>query len=204
HEIAAAEAPGDYLVSYVVLAVSFGLESVSLVKGLKQTFGTARQMKVSVWTFLRHTPDTSVKAVVFEDCAALIGLILAAAGLGLTELSGSPVFDGVASIVIGVLLIVVAIVLALNNMSLLIGQSVPRRMREGIVAELLSVPTIDKVRELYTDHLGPEKIIVAATIDFADSASGAEIEAASQEAERRLRERYSKITYLFLDPTPDP
>lgn len=204
HEITSDEAPGDFLVSYLVLAVSFGLESVSLAKGLKQALGEARRYRVSVWSFLRHTPDTTVKAVVLEDCAALAGLVIAAAGLGLTELTGSAVYDGVASIVIGLLLLVVAGVLALANVSLLIGQSVPPSVRDGIRAVLLDEPSIEQVRQLYTLHLGPEQIFVAAKVDFADSASGRSIEEDSDAAERRLRERFPSVAFVFLDPTPDP
>ncbi|ADD43827.1 cation diffusion facilitator family transporter [Stackebrandtia nassauensis] len=204
NEITADEPPGDYLVSYIVLAISFGLESVSLAKGLKQTLSESRRLKVSPWTFLKLTPDTSVKAVVLEDIAALAGLVIAGAGLGLTELTGSPVYDGVASMVIGVLLLVVAVVLAAANKSLLIGQSVPPRMRDLITEELLAVPTIKHVRELYTIHLGPSQIFVAAKVDFADTASGASIEDDSDSAERRLRQRFPQISFVFLDPTPDP
>lgn len=204
HEIVSGEAPGDFLVSYIVLAVSFGLESVSLAKGLKQTFGEARRLKISAWTFLRHTPDTTVKAVVLEDFAALAGLVLAAAGLGLTEVTGSAVYDGIASIVIGVLLLLVAAALALANMSLLIGQSVPPGYRDAVRLVLLATPSIEQVRQLYTLHLGPDKIFIAAKVDFADTATGAAIEAASDDAERRLRERFPQVAFVFLDPTPDP
>lgn len=204
HEIVSGESPGDFLISYVVLAVSFALESVSLARGLRQTFGDARRSKVTVWQFLRHTPDTTVKAVVLEDCAALAGLVLAAAGLGLTEATGSAVYDGVASVLIGVLLLVVAAVLAAANVSFLIGQSIPAGYRDAIQRVLATTPEIAQVRQLYTLHLGPEQIFVAAKIDFVDSATGADIEAASDLAERRLRERFPQVAFVFLDPTPDP
>ncbi|HZE39877.1 MAG TPA: cation diffusion facilitator family transporter [Stackebrandtia sp.] len=202
-EITARKPPGDYLVSYVVLVVSFGLETISLIKGLRQTNGAAKRLDVKWWTYLRLTPDTSVKAVVLEDLAALTGLVLAGAGLVLTELTGDPLYDGAASILIGVLLITVAVTLAINNKSLLIGQSVPLRLQNLIIDELSKVETIDRVRQLYTIHLGPDQIFVAAKVDFTDSALGAAIEADSDSAEHRLRERIPQIRYVFLDPTPD-
>src|SRR5690606_3190360 len=124
-----------------------------LARGLRQTVGDARRAKVTVWRFLRRTPDTTVKAVVLEDCAALAGLVLAAAGLGLTEVTGSAVYDGIASVLIGVLLLVVAAVLAAANVSFLIGQSIPSGYRDAIQRVLATTPEIAQVRQLYTLHL---------------------------------------------------
>ena len=137
----------------------------------------------------------------FEDSAALIGLLLAAAGLGLAQLTGSEVWDGVASILIGLLLLVVATTLARSNGSLLGGRAVPRRMHNQIAEDLQSIPIVVAVPTLLTMQLGPGDILVAAKVDFEDEVTGREIEEASDEAERRLRDRYPGIRYVFLDPT---
>ena len=115
------EHAGDFLVSYLVLAVSFVIESVSLLNGIRQVRGKAERWRVHPISYLRHTSYTSVKAVVFEDVAALIGLILAGLGLMLTELTGSGFWGGLSSVAIGLLLLVVAGLLARANMSLLVG-----------------------------------------------------------------------------------
>jgi cation diffusion facilitator family transporter len=193
--------PGGFLVSYVVLVVSFAMESVSLFRAVRQVRGAARQWRVPPVRFLRHTADTAVKAVFLEDSAALVGLVLAALGVGLTELTGTEVWDGVASIGIGLLLLVVAAILARSNISLLVGRAVPPRVRAEIERELAALPFVERVDTLLTMQLGPDDILVAAKVDFADDAIGAEIEAVADEAERRLTDRYPTIEYVFLDPT---
>lgn len=196
------EEAADFLVSYVVLAVSFVVESVSLVKGLSQVRGAARQWQVAPLVYFQQTSDTAIKAVVLEDSAALIGLLIAALGLGLTELTGSSVWDGLASVAIGLLLLAVATVLAGRNKSLLVGQSAPPRIEEAIRSELESVREIDHVVSVVTMLIGPAALLVAAKVDFSDVVMAADIEAASERAEKRLVERFPGIRYVFLDPTP--
>jgi cation diffusion facilitator family transporter len=195
------EETGDDLVSYIVLAVSFVAEGASFLRARRQVHSESERWSTSPVRFLRLTPDTTVKAVYLEDSAALVGLVLAALGLGLTELTGSGVWDGIGSVAIGVLLLVVASILARSNVSLLVGRAVPRRMHNEIAGDLCSIPVVDAVPVLLTMQLGPGDILVAAKVDFADDVTGAAIEAASDDAERRLRARYPAIRYVFLDPT---
>nr|WP_221379493.1 cation diffusion facilitator family transporter [Actinoplanes polyasparticus] len=195
------EETGDFGWSYLVLAVSFVAEGTSFLRARRQVTGASRRWGVTRSRFLRLTPDTTVKAVYFEDSAALIGLILAGAGLVLTELTGNGMWDGIASIAIGLLLFGVAAVLAQSNASLLVGRAVPRRVHNQIAADLASIPIVVAVPTLLTMQLGPGDILVAAKVDFRDDVRGGEIEAASDEAERRLRARYPGIRYVFLDPT---
>ncbi|MBO4205428.1 cation diffusion facilitator family transporter [Micromonospora echinofusca] len=192
---------GEYLVSYIVLAVSFAIESVSLARAVRQVRRESRRWETSPARYLRHTADTAVKAVFLEDSAALIGLLLAAAGVGLSELTGDELYDGLASIAIGILLLVVAAVLGRSNISLLVGRAVPARLRGGIEQELVDLPAVRRVHTLLTMQLGPDDVLVAAKVDFDDDASGAVIEHTADEAERRLTARYPSVRYVFLDPT---
>ncbi|MGW1062205.1 cation diffusion facilitator family transporter [Micromonospora rubida] len=196
------EHSGNYLISYVVLAVSFAIESVSLARAVRQIRGESRRWRTTPRRFLRLTADTTVKAVFLEDSAALVGLLLAAAGLTLSHWTGEELYDGLASIAIGVLLLVVAVVLAKANISLLVGRAIPERLRLEIEQELNGLPAVERIDTLLTMQLGPDDILVAAKVDFRDEATGAAIEAAADEAERRLIERYPEIGYVFLDPTP--
>jgi cation diffusion facilitator family transporter len=195
------EAGGDFLWSYVVLAVSFVAEGVSFLRAQKQVAGESKRWGVTRSRFLRLTPDTTVKAVYFEDSAALVGLVLAALGLGLTQLTGDEMWDGIASVAIGVLLFLVAAILAHSNASLLVGRAVPRRVHNEIARELAGLAVVEAVPTLLTMQLGPGDVLVAAKVDFIGSATSDEIEAASDDAERRLRTRYPAIRYVFLDPT---
>jgi cation diffusion facilitator family transporter len=199
--IVSGEHTGDYLLSYIVLAVSFVAEGTSFMRARRQVNDESARWNISPFRFLRLTPDTTVKAVYLEDSAALVGLVLAAGGLILAELTGSGVWDGVASIAIGGLLLVVASILARTNVSLLVGRAVPRGIHNQIAADLNSIPVVVAVPTLLTMQLGPDDILVAAKVDFDDNANGADIEAASDDAERRLRARYPAIRYVFLDPT---
>jgi cation diffusion facilitator family transporter len=195
------EHSGHYLWSYIVLAVSFVAEGVSFLRARKQVRQESQRWETTPERFLRLTPDTTVKAVFFEDSAALVGLVLAAVGVGLAQLTGSEMWDGLASIAIGLLLLLVATILARSNVSLLVGRAVPRRMHNQIADDLCGIPVVSSVPTLLTMQLGPGDILVAAKVDFDDEVTGADIEEASDTAERRLRARYPQIRYVFLDPT---
>ncbi|WP_432907099.1 cation diffusion facilitator family transporter [Micromonospora matsumotoense] len=195
------EHSGNYLISYVVLAISFAIESVSLARAVRQVRSESRRWRTTPRRFLRLTADTTVKAVFLEDSAALIGLLIAGVGLGLSEWTGDELWDGLASILIGLLLLVVAAILARSNLSLLVGRAVPERLHQEIERELAALPTVDRIDTLLTMQLGPDDILVAAKVDFRDEATGGDIEADADEAERRLTARYPEIGYVFLDPT---
>ncbi|MFH8986710.1 cation diffusion facilitator family transporter [Streptomyces sp. NPDC017940] len=202
HTLTHGEEPGDPLLSYVVLGIAFVLEGFSLRTGLKQARGEATRFGVPLGHYLRRTPDTAVKAVVMEDSAALVGLVLAAGGLLGGQLTGSGVWDGVASLCIGVLLVYVAWVLGHANAELLIGRPLPGPVREGVRAELLADPHVVAVLELTTLLQGPDEALVAAKVDFRDVSSAAEIEAACDRVTRRIRARFPAVRRVYLDPTP--
>ncbi|MFF7362290.1 cation diffusion facilitator family transporter [Streptomyces sp. NPDC008125] len=204
HTLVQGEELGDPLVSYIVLAVAFLLEGFSLRTGVKQVRREAARLHAPAAHYLRHTPDTAVKAVVMEDSAALAGLVLAAGGLLGGQLTGSGTWDGIASVLIGLLLVYVAWVLGRSNAQLLIGRPLPGAMRAGVRAELLTVPNIVQVLELTTLIQGPTEILIAAKIDFRDLASAADVEWACERAERQLRERFPSVKRVYLDPTPGP
>ncbi|ALO08582.1 Membrane transport protein [Streptomyces venezuelae] len=202
HTLTHGEELGDPTISYIVLGVAFVLEGFSLRTGIRQVQAEAERMKAPFGRYLRLTADTTVKAVVMEDSAALAGLMLAAGGLLGGQITGSGVWDGVASILIGVLLVYVAWVLGRSNAELLIGRPLPRQMRAAVREELLTVPHIVDVLDLTTLIQGPSEVLVAAKIDFRDVASAEQIEWACEDAEDQLRERFPAIRRVYLDPTP--
>jgi cation diffusion facilitator family transporter len=195
------EEQGDPLISYIVLAIAFVLEGSSLLKAVRQVRGAAKKWQVSPGRYLQATTDTTVKAVTFEDSAALVGLVLAAIGLFLENLTGQSVWDGIAAILIGILLLLVAISLGRANVSLLIGQAASERIEHELLQEIRSLPHVEDVPFLITSVIGPGQLLVAAKVDFADNASADEIEATADEAERRLVARHDGVRYVFLDPT---
>ncbi|NML48927.1 cation diffusion facilitator family transporter [Streptomyces sp. R302] len=204
HTLAHGEELGDPLVSYVVLAVSFVLEAFSLRTGVKQVKAEAERMRAPFADYLRLTPDTTVKAVVLEDSAALAGLMLAAGGLLCGQITGSGVWDGVASVLIGCLLVYVAWVLGRANAQLLIGRPLPHPMRAEVREELLGVAHVVDVLDLITLIQGPGEVMIAAKVDFRDVVTAAEVERACEQAEARLRARFPSVRRVYLDPTPGP
>lgn len=132
HALLKPEEQGSLTIAYVVLGIAFVLEGASWAKAVHQVRGEAADADRTFTEHLRTTPDPTVKTVAFEDSAALVGIVLAAAGITLHHVTGAGYWDGVASISIGVLLIGVAYALGRQNMALLIGQSVPAPLREGI------------------------------------------------------------------------
>jgi divalent metal cation (Fe/Co/Zn/Cd) transporter len=198
--IRAGEDLGDVVPSYVVLAVAFAIESVSLTRAMRQLTAVARSWRTSRRGFLRRTPDTALIAVVLEDSAALAGLVLAALGLVLTQLTGSPVWDGLSSIAIGVLLAGVALALGKANVSLLIGKAVSKPLQAEIHAELERLPAVRRVIRLNTMFLGPNSVLVAAQVDFDDDSSGAALKSTSDAASSRLSTRFPIIRHVYLNP----
>jgi cation diffusion facilitator family transporter len=196
------EEQGEPLIAYVVLAVSFALEGTSLLRAVRQVRSSARKWGTTSRRYLAETSDTTVKAVTFEDSAALIGLVLAALGLFLEQVTGNAVWDGLAAIAIGVLLLFVAGSLAGANVSLLVGRAVSPRIQDALQAEIEALPQVVAVPFLLTIVIGPGQLVVSAKVDFADDATVADIERASDEAERRLVAAYAGVRYVFLDPTP--
>ena len=193
-----------YLVAYLVLGVCVVAKGTSFLRAWRQLRGEARSSHTGLLQHVRSSPDTTVKAALFEDTAAVIGLALAAAGLGLEQLTGSPVWDGAASIAIGALLVVVAVRLGLDNRELLIGRAADPEVQQAIEEEITRTPGVDRLVDLRTMHLGPGSIIVAAQVDLADSASADQVEQLADDIDRRLSERLPLTPHVFIDPTPAP
>ncbi|NAZ74214.1 cation diffusion facilitator family transporter [Kineococcus sp. T13] len=190
------------LVSYVVLAVAFVLEGTSLLKGLKQTRGEARASRQSFRQFLRTSDDPTATTVVFEDSAALVGLLLAGAGTALHQLTGSGVYDGVASLCIALLLALIALRLGRTNMRLLTGVQADPRLVRAVLVQLGDEPEVDAVVDLLTVQLGTDQVLVCARLDLVDTLTGAQVEQAAVRIGRRVRERFPDVAEVFLEPVP--
>jgi cation diffusion facilitator family transporter len=192
---------GSLLIAYVVLGLSGLAECTSLIRAAWQTRAQARARHVRLIEHIRTSPDTTVKAAFFEDSVAIVGLVLAFAGLILRELTGSEVWDAAASMAIGVLLIIVAIRLGADNRDLLIGQAADADQLSLIRREIRATRGIAALLELLTMHLGPDCIIVAARVAFDDDISADQVEDLSDAIDARLAQRLSVAAHVFLDPT---
>lgn len=194
----------SFTVAYIVLGISFLAETTSLIRAVTQLRGEARSRHEELLDHVRSSPDTTVKAALFEDSAAIVGLVLATAGLLLSQLTGSSVWDGCASIAIGALLVVVAVRLGLDSRDLLIGKAADPKEQALIRSEIERTPGIDELLELLTMHLGPEHLIVAARVAFSDDISADRVEDLADDIDRRLADRLPLVPHVFIDPTQTP
>ena len=204
HSILKPEPLGSLLIAYAVLGLSFVFEGTSWLKAVRQLRGEAAEKDRGLLEHLSLTPDPTVKTVAFEDTAALIGIVLAAAGITLHHLTGQGFWDGAASIAIGVLLVAVAYALGQQNKRALIGEALPQATQDEIRQIIHESPGIDSVVELLTMRMSPEQVLVAARVDLDDDASVDELERAADDVERRLREAHPEVRHVFLDPTDEP
>jgi cation diffusion facilitator family transporter len=195
------ENSGSPLLAFLVLAVAGIAEGTSLARVLVQYRHEARRSHTELLDQVRSSPDTTVRTALFEDSAAMVGLVLAALGLTLREVTGSPVWDGAASIAIGCLLIVVAIRLGMDNRDFLIGRAADPRELAAIRDEIEKTPGVDELLDLLTMYVGPERLIVAARVDFSEDISADRAEELADEIDTRLADRLALVPHVFLDPT---
>lgn len=190
------------ILSYIVLAVAFLLEGTSWVQAVRQTVRESKAENRSLWAYLRLIDDPTPKTVLFEDSAALIGLLVAFAGIGLHQITGSEVWDGVASIVIGVLLACVAYLLGRTNRGLLIGRQANPEIVRGVRDHLSSAPEIEAVVDLQTMLMGTDQVLVCTRVDFDDSLSAGDLERACVRLAGELTESFHDVTEVFIEPVP--
>lgn len=143
--------------------------------------------------------DPSMFIVLFEDSAALLGLVVAFAGIALTQLTGMPRFDGAASVIIGLLLGGTAIWLAYETKGLLIGESANKPVVDDIRRIALESGNIERVNEVLTMHMGPEFILVNLSVKFADRTEAAEIESTIARLARRIKEFHPTARRVFVE-----
>jgi cation diffusion facilitator family transporter len=161
---AEAEAP-SYTWNYVILGIAFLLEGTSFVQASRQVHGASRRWGMHPLRYVEETSNPTLRAVFFEDFAALLGIVMAAVGIGLHQLTGQAVWDAVGSIAIGLLLGFVAVFLMRRNMDYLLGQG-SSEMRKRVLTGLLDHPSIDRVTYLHVEYVGPSRLFVVAAIDL--------------------------------------
>ena len=157
--------------------------------------------KLSWGTFIRRSRTPELPVVLLEDLGAMFGLVFALIAVVLAEVTGEPRWDGVGTLVIGVPLGIIAIVLAIEMKSLLIGESATEEDRKRLREVLDDSPEIDRVVDIRTQHLGPEELLVAAEVDFADHLSADQMPTAVAAVEARLRAVVPAATHVYLEPS---
>lgn len=184
------ESPG---VAYAVLGVAFLLEGVSFAQAFRQTRAESQRLDRDVLDHALRTSDPTLRAVLAEDTAALLGLVIAALGIFLHQVTGSAVFDAVGSILVGLLLGVVAIVLIERNRRFLTGQESDERLRQGVLERLLSLPEVARVTYVRLEFVGPRQLVLFARIDL----QGEEPETSVARALRRVEEQLERDSRII-------
>lgn len=187
----------DLTVNYVVLGVAFVFEAGSLWVAGREF--RERSEGRGFFRTVRESKDPTVYTVVLEDGAALVGLVFAFAGNLLFDLTGSPLWDGAASVAIGGLLAAIAAWLAHETQGLLIGEAAHDRVHDAIRSLAGRQAGVASVRRMLTTHLGPEEILVSLSVDFEDDRSAAEVEAATRGLSDRIREALPEVRWVFVE-----
>ena len=187
----------DPTVNYIVLGLALIFEGGAWYFAFKEF----RSYKGDMGYFeaVRNGKDPTMFVVLFEDSAAMLGLIFAFIGVLLTQLTGNPVFDGAASIIIGILLGVVAFVLAKETKGLLIGESASSTVRAGIVAIVKNHAQVKTVNEVLTMHMGPEFILVTMSLDFKDDVSSQRVESQVGSLNDEIKAAFPDVRRVFIE-----
>lgn len=185
------------LTSIVVLVVAIFIEAYPFTVALRE-FNKTRGSR-SLWKSFRESKDTALLVVLLEDSAAMLGLFIALAGIGLAEVTGNPRWDGVASMTIAVLLAVVAFMLAYETKALLIGEAASRSDRAAMRSSILANQRVSRVGRLLTMHMGPTDILVNIDVDLVDGLSADEVEATIDEIEGSIRGVVPEASNIFVE-----
>lgn len=185
------------VVNYVVLGISILFEAGAWYVAWRE-FDRARGGR-GLFRAVREGKDPTLFVVLFEDSAAMLGLVVALAGVGLSHLTGIYWFDGAASVGIGVILAATAAWLAFESKGLLIGESARTEVVEGIRAIVAESPIVTRVNEVLTLHMGPQYVLVNVSAEFDADARAGEVQAEVESATRRILERYPRVRRVFME-----
>ncbi|HEX7061267.1 MAG TPA: cation diffusion facilitator family transporter [Woeseiaceae bacterium] len=194
----------DPLVNYVVLSIAMVFEGAAWTFALLE-FNKTRG-KLGYFEAVHRGKDPTLFVVLFEDTAAMLGLLVAFAGVALADATGLAWFDGTASILIGVILAATATWLAYETKGLLIGEAAGRRVTDGIRNILLGFKEVRHVNEILTMHMGPDFILLNLSVKFADDVTATELETTVARIEERIRSVYPQVKRIFVEAErrPDP
>ena len=201
HKLESDEPLTSPIVAVIILLVAIGLESFSFRTAIVES----RPLKgdSTWWQFIRQAKAPELPVVLLEDLGALIGLVLAFLGVGLTVLTGNPILDALGTIAIGVLLGIIAVILIVEMKSLLIGEGASEPVLGRIVSRLESCEPVQRVIHIRTQYLGPDELLVAAKIAFVPMMRIEDVARAIDDAEHRVREAVPEARLIYLEPDLD-
>ena len=187
----------DVWVNYLVLGIGIAFEGAVWLVAFRAF--NAERGESGIIESIRNSKDPTIFTVLFEDTAALLGLFMALIGIALSQWLNMPMLDGVASVLIGMILTATALFLAYESQSLLTGESADKETRDGILRIALAEPGIDRINQSMTMHFGPHDVLVALSLDFRDSLSAADVEHTVTRMEQKIKAAYPHVTRIFIE-----
>jgi cation diffusion facilitator family transporter len=187
----------DPQLNYIVLTIAMVFEGGSWWVAFTE-FRKAKG-KQGAFAALRNSKDPIMFTVLFEDSAAMLGLIVAFLGIALGDLLGMPILDGLAALVIGIILAVTAAFLAYESKGLLIGEAAEPRVIKAIESSLDGDPRILRINEILSMHLAPEDVLLNLSLDFADGLTSSQLQDAISEFEARIKTAHPAVKRVFIE-----
>ncbi len=197
HKVMHPEIVTNAWINYLVLALSMLFEGAATFVAFKEF--TKTKGDYSYWQAIKRSKNPAIFTVLFEDSAAMLGLVTAFIGLLIAQHFNMPIFDGIASIIIGVILAITAMFLAYETKGLLIGEAATPEARAQIREVITSTKGITNVNTIATLHLGPEEILLNASLDFEDTLTAADVEKITSDLTAEVRKQVPSVKRVFIE-----
>ncbi|MQA10104.1 MAG: cation diffusion facilitator family transporter [Pseudonocardiaceae bacterium] len=200
HKLEEPEALRTPMVAVTILVVAIVLETFSFRTAIMES--KVIKGDATWWQFVRQSKQPELPVVLLEDAGALFGLVFALIGVGLSVLTGDPVWDAIGTIMIGILLGIIAIILIIEMKSLLIGEGAGPRVLDTIHSEL-AAGKVERVIHIRTQYIGPDELLVAAKIALRPGLEASDVAQAIDDAELRVRGKVPEARLIYLEPDLD-
>lgn len=201
-QLNAEEGAESFTIAYVVLGVSFVLEGISFRQAYRQLHQISGRTESTVLQTALSTSDPTLRAVFAEDSAALVGIVIAATGIGLHQATGSPVPDAIGSILVGVVLAVVAFVLIDRNRRFLVGVAVAPEIRALVADRISAMPEVSTLGYLHVEFVGPHRVYVVASVDLVGDESESTVADRLRELEHRIEAEEAVVEAVLTVSRP--
>lgn len=186
-------------IAIAILLVAIALESVSLATAVREA-KHVKPASMSWWRFIRTSKQPELPVVLLEDVGAETGLVIALFGVMMGHYTHNARWDAIGSVAIGVLLIVIAVILAVEMKSLLVGEAASPEDQQLILTTMMQHPAVVSVIYVRTEHLGPDEVLVAAKVEFDRDIDFTTLSAAIDAVEADVRRVYDKAKFIFIEP----
>lgn len=185
-------------IAVVILVVAIGLEAFAFTTAFRE----AEKIRGNRtwWGFIRTSRNPELPVVLLEDSGAMLGLTVALMGVGLSQVTDDPVWDGIATLIIGLILAAIAVLLAIEMKSLLIGETANDENEAKIDAVFYNHPAVDQVIDIKTQHIGPDEILVVAHVKFDPSLGGDDLATAIDDIHAKIKTAVPTSKFIYIEP----